>query len=274
MKKALSFVGVLALFCFSPLAAQFSLKAGGGFFYASADDFAKARQSYIDLLKTYGVPYTSFFGTVHTGYDFELEALYKLTKALSFGLGVGYAKIPYSATISIPSQSYNQTNRCSAVVIPITLNIHGVIPVSSRIGFFLTAGAGLYVTTFNFEGYYDSGSGDYSSNTFKSTRAAFGVHGGAGIEVKLNATLSIVAEVLGRLAKASDFQGDWTQSESYAGTKMSASGSDQYFYYYEYQRNGVKYSNLWFDKTGPTGVLLARKGAVDLTGFSAVAAIK
>ena len=273
MRKFLTF-GLLALLCFSPLAAQFSLKATGGFLYASADDFAKARQSYIDILPQYGAPYTSNFGSVHAGYNFELEGLYKLTKTLSLGLGVGYAKIPYTASISIPSWTFNQTNSAGVSVVPIILNIHNAFPVSSRIELVLTAGAGLYLTTFNFEVLFDYGAGSSYNYTFKSTKAALGFHGGAGIEVKLNDGLSLVAEVIGRYAKASDFKGDWTTADRSGGTTTTNSGSDDYFYYYEYKVNGVTYSDLFFDKTGPTGVSLSRKGAVDLTGFSACAGIK
>ncbi|MCX6559886.1 MAG: hypothetical protein NTZ26_05165, partial [Candidatus Aminicenantes bacterium] len=81
-------------------------------------------------------------------------------------------------------------------------------------------------------------------------------------------------DVIGRYARASDFKGDWTEIATSGGRTSQASGSDRYFYYYEYMENGARYSNLNFSRTGPSDAVLVRKGIVDLTGFSVSVGIK
>ena len=239
----------------------------------------KAFQSENDLFVLYAYSHSGWFPAFHGGANFGAELLYGVNEHLGLGLGIGYFRKPSEFKVSFDyGNPANQSIALSATAIPVTLNLHYSFRVGRSLKMFFAGGPGYYLTRFNFGFVLDSGNSfgyDYKMEyDFKSGSSALGFQGGVGFEYQIGSRISLSFEVLGRLAKISDFKGDWTREMTVQGTTTRDQGRDADFYYFEYLVNGTTYSDLFFGEGLPERAIHVRKGAVDLSGFSALVGIK
>lgn len=276
MKKAILASAMVGLFII-PAYSQLSLKLTGGWTYVAAGDLNKAFRSENDLFGLYAFSHSGWFPAFHGGSNFGAELLYRVNEHLGLGLGIGYFRKPSEFEVAFDyGNPTNQAFALSAAAIPITLNLHYSVRVGRSLNMFFTGGTGYYLTKFNFGFDMDWGAKDQYGfgYSYKSGSGGLGFQGGIGLEYQIDGRLSLSVEVLGRLAKISDFKGDWTRAITSQGTTTRDQGRNADFYFFEYLVDGTTYSDLFFGEGLPERAIHVRRGAIDLTGFSALVGIK
>jgi hypothetical protein len=187
--------------------------------------------------------------------NFSGEVFVRFAKYFGIGLGVEFlsksnpGKITYAYSEGPTRYSYtgyyylyNFTENAtwnyaqSMKVIPITLNFYVFFPVGRSGDFYVKAGPGYYLGTFEttenygdlWEGrdvyYYNSGTiypphwyakDDYSSTSYyKATCNAIGFHFGAGFDFDLGSGIALFGEALYRMVKFDNWQGNATYDDT------------------------------------------------------------
>jgi hypothetical protein len=282
MKRRLSATAV-CLMCSAPLlAGSFSFKITGGVAAISGGDYNQGVQGSNDLNQASYSNVNGVFRKLNRGLNLGVEGILQLTPRLGVGLGVGYCRTREGDTVSYDwSDSFGTFHDSMTVkpdfsTIPVTLNLHYAVPLGPfRVD--LTAGAGVYLSWFNYDDQYSSTEFDWNYHyTWKAQKAAFGAQGGLGLELPLGSSLSLVLDVFGRYARLSDIKGSWTVSGSMGGFPYADSGDDHYFWYYELTSNGTVYPQTALQATEPKNFAIsnARKGHFDFTGVAATLGFK
>jgi hypothetical protein len=278
-----SFVLIFAGLAFlaSPCFSQtFSLHLYSGLSYAGGGDLTKGIKGEGELLGAdYGI--SGAFKAPYLGLDFGGEIVYYLGTKFGIGLGIGYFRHAKESAVSyeIGPVSIKQTLNPKFMVIPITTNLHYLLTLGPRVRIDLSAGAGFYLTTLDWESRMDieiMGFSDYFDYTFKSTKGTIGFQGGVGLEVKIAPKLALVWTILGRYASLSELKGDWTDKGEGDLFSYSETGSEHYAWYYDLKYGGKTYSQIIFDSDKPAGPDYsdARYAKIGLTGFITALGIK
>jgi hypothetical protein len=204
-------------------------------------------------------------------------------KNFGIGLGMGYQKTAKESQIGFTMGSVDATETIKPEIraMPITLNLHYLIPLSSKLKVSISAGAGYYLTTLKYNYASEFGIGAQRGTetyAFQAKKGAIGCQGGLGLEFALSSRLAIVFSALGRYASISPFEnGTWSDSLSGSFGESNNSGSDDAFWIYDWLQNGKTYSRLAFQNIAPTGIQgmsNARKAKIDLTGGSVTLGFK
>lgn len=262
-------------------AQKFSIKLTGGLNYAGGGDFSSGLQGQMDYLKAeYNV--TGAYRFPNLGINASGEFIFHFTPNIGLGLGVGYfqhvkeGKVAYDFSfVKVEEMIKPKTS-----VIPITANIHYLLPVSSKINLDFSAGGGAYFTTLNWDYRSDVdiiGLKSYDQSTFKSTKTGFGLQAGVGLEYALSAKIAIGLNIVGRCAQVSGFKGAWTDSGGGDLWSYSDSGSDRLPWYYDWKLpGGHSYPQIVFQEDQPAGstVANARLAKLILSGFSVTIGLK
>lgn len=279
-KRFLLLFAALAFLASPGFSQSFSFNLYGGLSYAGGGDLTKGVKGEGDLL---GADYdiSGTFKVPYLGMDFGGEIVYYFGPKLGIGLGVGYFRHAKESAVSydIGPVGIKQTLSPKFKVIPITANLHYLLTLGPRVRIDLSAGAGYYLTTLDWENRMDieiMGFSDYFDYTFKSTKGTIGFQGGVGLEVKIAAKLALVWTVLGRYASLSELKGDWTDKGEGDLFSYSEAGSGHYAWYYDLKYGGKTYSQVIFDSDKPAGPDYsdARYAKIGLTGFITALGIK
>jgi len=224
MKKLISVsVVVLLLLFVLPGAARaqydssrFGLKLYGGLNYLGGGDFNKAAEGWgsgwTDLLEGSGFNVSNKFAAANLGMNFGGEFLFMFTPSMGASLGVGYIQASSNTTLkaspAIPTPlDFYWKPTMSAI--PITATFYYFLPSGGSLKFFFDIGVGYYIAK------ADVGMGGWFLIPFewdlKSTGGGLGFHGGLGLEFGLSPMMGIIAELKGRYASFSNFEGslDW-----------------------------------------------------------------
>lgn len=299
MKKAFTIIAAVILL--APMAlAEFSLKIGGGFTTIPGGDYNKGMKGFVDYSRAYSTDWSGTYdgnlsGLSSIGMNFFVEGTYNFTPNIGVGLGAGYFQ-----TQAKEDSFFNDgvlfvlwwaertvSNSATLSVIPITLNVHYTLPLSSTFNLDVFAGPGLYLTNFTFEDETDFDAwllgifhtDDYHATTdYKASKTAFGFQGGLGLEFNVSPSIAIFLNGLFRVLTVSDIKGDWDYvfDDNLASATATASESDFYLWYYELYYNGTDYPHLMLSDTAPSGagISSARHAKFSLTGVCVAAGIK
>jgi hypothetical protein len=277
MRKRLLITALLVFTCVPVFAqSRFSLKATGGWGYIAAGDINKASRSYNEKYRTFPNYYSAPYAGIHSAPLLGFEACFSVSKRTFIGLGVAFSPGSFDDRLSYEEGPANVTRwyTLSLRVFPITASAYTALPVRPWLDMVLTAGAGYYLTTFEY-----AESADFnewpaglssSRNEFKARRGAFGIHGGLGFEIKITPGWRFLVQAVGRTAELKDVTGQWSSLAKSPDETSSTGGPEHVFYYVEEKIDGKVYSRLHFDKTAPSAVMSARKATIDLSGFALV----
>jgi hypothetical protein len=283
MKKV--FAGMAAVIFLSTLgfSQKFVLKIGAGISVASGSDFAQGIEGQMSYLSDqYAVG--GRYSFPHTGMDFAGELIYSFKERMGVGLGLGFIRQAEDDTVSyaLGDVSVNERLNPSFNTIPIALNFHYLLPVSSRLSLDLSAGGTYYLTRVNWNYRMDlsllglSGTDAY---TMKSTAGGFGVQAGLGLQWALSSRIAVCLDIVGRVAPSSfsgKIKGDWTEKGSGDFLDLTDSGSGQYAWAYDWNAGGRSYSQIAFQNETPSGTTIsnARYAKFSLSGFAATLGLK
>ena len=224
MKKLISMsVVVLLLLFVLPSAARaqydtgrFGFKLYGGLNYLGGGDLNKSAEgwgsAWIDLCEASGYTVSNKFAAANLGMNFGGEFLYMFTPSMGASLGVGY--IQASSNTSLDTSPALPAGldfywKPAISAIPITATFYYFLPSGGSLKFFFNLGVGYYIAK------ADLGMGGWFIIPWqwdlKSTGGGLGFHGGLGLEFGLSPMLGIIAELKGRYASFSNFEGsvDW-----------------------------------------------------------------
>jgi len=261
-------------------AQSFVLKLYGGLSYADGGDLAKGIKGGADYLAA-DFNISGDFKAPTLGQNFGGEFIYYIGPRLGIGLGAGYFRHGQESSVSYSANALTvrETLKPRFWVVPITANLHWLLPLSSKIRLDLTAGAGYYLAFLNWEDRMDMdilGFSGYFDYTFESVRGALGFQGGVGLEVKIARQLALVWTVLGRYASLSDWKGDWTDKGGGDLWSYEENGSEHTAWYYDLKYGGTTYPQILFNTDKPTGANYSnvRAAKLSLTGFTTTLGIK
>jgi hypothetical protein len=276
MKKflAVSSVVLLLLFLMPSVAkaqydtGRFSFKLYGGLNYLSGGDLNTGAQGFgetwYDIFDALALNPDGEFSPVHLGMDFGGEFIFQFTPNIGVGLGVGYISATKSSTIdySPTAAGVELFWKSSPSAIPITASFYYFLPAGGNLKFFFNAGLGYYFAKANFQhNWWFLVPFNWDA---KTSGGGLGFHGGLGMEYGFTPQFGLIAEIKGRYASFSNFEGSvvWTypwggSPDTFEG-KLWALDMDLGF--------GAK-PWLWVLDTEPAGTN-QRQAKVDFSGFS------
>jgi hypothetical protein len=243
---------------------RFGLKLYGGLNYLSGGEINKAADAYAsdwtDLFTSAGYTVTGKFPAANLGMNFGGEFLFMFTPNMGASLGAGYLQASASQALefspAVPSDvEYSWKPTLSAI--PITATFYYFLPSGGSMKFFFDLGVGYYIAKADFNYYFwflTPIHGEY-----KTTGGGLGFHGGLGLEFGLSPMMGIIAELRGRYASFSNFEGTVDAIfPSIPSLNYTVNGK-----LYAYDSSGKTYVDL--DTTIPGG---GRAAKVDFSGFS------
>ena len=282
MKKVLViFIAILLFSCLS--FSQLSFRFYGGLAHMKSKDICSAVKATNDLLDLYDPGHTGFLEKLCLGANFGGEILYQISHNIGLGIGIEFIRLRNESNLSY---SYNmdtplvQTSTYRFNTIPITFNIHFSRSVTSLLNAYVSVGAGYYLMDINYmsDSLWDFGllgNNPDQIYSFQSSQGTLGLQAQWGIEVIVSRNISFLVGGMGRFAKISDVKGDWTNTGYTPGIgSFDESGSNHYFWFYEESIEGKNYPQVVFSENAPSFAVNARKGKLDLSGFSFAAGIK
>jgi hypothetical protein len=280
MKKT-ALLTIILLVAFSAgFGQKVTLRLGAGWETVTGGDLATGIQGQSDYL---AATYTSVgsYKVPHGGWIADGEFVIHLSPRFGIGVGAGYLRHVQESRVTYTVSTIATAEKIMADirVIPITLNLHYQVPVSSRLRIDMSAGAGYYLTTWNWAYRMDlslSGYTGYDQYTFKSNKGAIGFQGGLNLEYDLAANFAFVLGVTGRFASIDKFLGSWTDKGGGDFWEFDDAGNDHFAWYYDWLVGGRTFGQLAFQPSQPAGSTTsnARYAKVDLTGFAATAGFK
>jgi hypothetical protein len=279
---------LLTLFAITYVSGQISVRINGGINRISPKDYNDAiagRNDYVNekvALPTKQGNLSPF----HAGWNLDGEVVWSFRKNISLGLGTGYThyttddRLIYQYPTTSPTHLFGGTYqyKTSVSVIPIALKIHYSQPLTRSIR--LTAGMGpaVYLCSFkyayHFLGGYMGATDWNSTEKLDAHKAVAGFEGQIGIEAPLSGSVFAEINLGGRIAKLSDFKGDYSN----VGTDGSESWNDQsgggYLFFYDYERDGKAYREYAYTDVRHPNFTRFEKGVIDLSGLFVSAGIR
>jgi hypothetical protein len=279
MKKALG-VGVLILglsgFAFS---GGFSIRATGGLSLLMGGDY----NAYIDNLNSQYNLSPLFVSQrperMTQGMTFGGEVLYHFSDAFGIGLGTGFISASSESTLlaSLGIFTMTQTFNPQITAVPLTLNLHYFLPISSRLNFHAFLGPGLYFSNVTY-GFTIKVPAELDSilDTFKPEgKAVLGFQGGLGLELRLNERVFLVVDAGGRMVRISGLTGQEEASGIIGGFPLHVVRTST-LWYYEENMAGITAIYLDIEQSQPSSPLVrnVREGAFSLGGFTFQAGLR
>jgi len=266
---------------FNEGALKFSLKLSGGIHFATLGDLAKGIDGQQAYLKDEYGDITGSYEAPRLGLGFGAEFLFQFAPRFAAGLGVGYLTHAKDSQVSYPISFIDTKEKIGPKlsVIPITANLHYLLPFGRKLKLDLNAGAGYYLATMNYEYRMDLsllGYEGYDTYTFKSNRGTLGFQGGLGLEFAFGRRIALCLDIIGRLVSFDGFKGDWTEKGGGDFWEYDDAGTDHEMWYYVWTYGGKPYDLVVFQTEKPFGSLVSdvRSAKVDLTGVTATLSLK
>jgi hypothetical protein len=281
MRKTLFLLLALSLAVVPGFSQKFAFKLSSGMSWADGGDLTTGIQGQSDLLKqVYGLGDT--FLAPKNGVQISGEFLFYPWKFFGVGLGVGQFKMSKDSSAAYTNNYLSTTEaiKPAVTVTPVTLNLHLLLPLTERLRFDATAGAGIYFTKldWNFRADYTVlGLSGYDEYTFLAKKSAFGVQAGIGLEYLITSRLSLVANGLYRSVKLDPYTGTYTSTGGGDFGSYTSTGTDASFWYFEHQAGGTTFPLVAFQVDQPAVTPWdnnARQARIDLKGFTVTLGLK
>jgi hypothetical protein len=179
----------------------------------------------------------------HNGYELTGDIVYYFTPRIGLGVGGSLIRAHQESWLLFhwPSSPYDYR----------LMGLPEIKILSFRLGLFYRYGGN--VTT-----PYSA-----SSLTHRTDARQLGIHGGLGLEIRMNRRLAFIIEALGRYAKISGFKG---KEETYEWSGYSSSTVEEHGTLFFIEGEG--YPRLDIPPAGASGDQGAREAVLNFSGFS------
>ena len=262
---------------------EFSLKIGGGLTFINGDDYNKGIVGIHDYLADTSLSLSGAYKEMKNAPSFQGELIIRISPNIRIGVGGGYYQAGQESTEESrwgsPATYWDDksTFKPKLTVIPLFLNIHYALPISSKLGLDLFAGPSLLITKFDFSEDYSSTWYNWSyQTTFVSKSTAFGFQGGLGLDLEISSHLGFFLDGSYRYAKVGEVKGDWTQKGTSDFGPYEDIGSNYSLWYFEDKENGKIYPRLLFMENAPEAAEYSnvKKAVLNLSGITVVGGLK
>lgn len=289
MKRIFAFllsIGVMAGFGFSQSSiSHFSLRLSGGVSYFSVGELNSVLSGLSDYFYVDNSNVSGRFESMHVGMNFSLEAVYLITDRIGIGLGGGFFRV--SKEDKLHYEYFNNTIRNDITYtrtigfVPLTLNIHYLCPLGSKLNLSLSGGLGYYLTSFDFKSYNVEMRPTVTNHGTETadfkTKGTIGFQGSLGLDMPLTKNLGIFVAARGWYATVSSLTGE--TSGDYVEGSMSGTYkvSDVHFWVEDYHYHEKIYPDFSIYKDAPLsgGVISnVHELKIDLSGFSLGAGLR
>jgi len=257
---------------------RFSLRLTGGMGCTSVGDLNGWRTTR-SAVAAYGYNNQAAGGlkAIHLGLDGEADVLLHPNDRLALRFGAGCITVDGGKDCDRIAKSqgadYEELDS-SAQAIPLRLGVSHFFPATKKMQAFISGGVGYYFAKVRDEIYIVENEGTAWRQTNQEAPAGgFGLHAGAGLEIRLGNRLAVVVEAGGRMARIDDFSGDLERSFG-SGATEKRSGA---MYFYGADKGGgriVRTVEIWSEQ--PTGADQSdiRPFELDLTAIALRAGIR
>lgn len=281
MKRKLAVLSMLlfAIFTLTGMsqAQGLRLKLSGGYGTMTTGDYNTFGAGLDDLLSTLealGATTEGDFNKINPGFEYEAEFILSLPAGFGVGVGVGYIQrskmTELSASIPLSgSASASIEPKISAM--PINVSGYYFTPGIAPLKFFVYGGIGYYYGKLTTDIREDSTPPDFWTEqemVFKDQ--GFGLHGGVGLEFKVDPRIAIFIEGRARYCNLKSWNGDGTYEDSDGFTDT---GVGSMWYFEELDQNygsGEWFPGITISTGTPSGpdIRNVRKFEVNLSGVS------
>ena len=282
MKKILAILSTFGLLTAAGSAQTFALKLQGGMGTVSGGDLTAGIRGQNQLLAE-EFQTTSAFRVPKSGVNLAGEVVFYPLTHFGIGIGGGYFQsFKQSAVLyTYGDLQVLETIKPRIQAVPLTLNLHWNIFVTSWLHLDVSGGSGLYFTTLSWDyrnSYVLSDLNGSEHYTFKASKSAVGYQGGLGLEYLVSRRLAVVLNVSGRVVSVGPFsKGAWTDAFTGSSVPPDSSGNDHSFWYYEWNTGSQTFPQIAFQANPPTGdpaIGNVRTAKIDLNGLSATIGIR
>jgi hypothetical protein len=217
--KARFFSGVfflLVVFAFSSMAfpfdsdSRFAIRLSGGLGYLSLGEMnAGIRGVLNDIAFERDIHTNSTYNDLKMGTNFGADLIYYLTPKIGVGIGGEFIHGRKTSTYSFTgTQSGYISSAPILTAVPLKVGLFFNTPLSGKIEFTATLGAGYYRTSLdNTYGWEIANVAPATTERIKVSAWSPGFHAGVGLEYSIGRRFALFFEALGRLAKANGFKG-------------------------------------------------------------------
>ena len=266
-----------------------ALKLSGDMIRASGGDIASGLSGMTGYLRDQYAGSSGGFAAPQSAPGMSGEIILYLSKTIGLGFGAGYFRMSRSGTVTYAADFVSAEEKLTPRldVVPLALNLHFLVPLSSKLRLDLSAGIAGYLATLDWSyrtairmalpedaGRVFRGTDDFA---FRSGRAfGYGLEGGAALEYELFPGMSLTLRAAGRFASVGEFKGTWTEEAQGDFWDFSDSGTDANLWAYDWTVRGSTYAQLLAQKESPAGATVTnvRKAKWNLSGYTASAGIK
>jgi len=278
VKKTFAFLLLavhLAILGFSQTSiSRFSFKLSGGIGYLSVGELNSALKSVSDSIHGYNSHVSGRFENIHSGMNFNLEAVYLITDRLGIGLGGGFFRISKEDKVHTYYYSLAYTRTISCV--PLILNVHYTYPLGSKLNLSLSGGVGYYLTSFEFKEDLISVTNTITGASDFKIKGTVGLKASLGLEMALTKNLGVFVAATGWYATLSGFTGDLNIDYTNDNVSTTEKRSDIRVWVFNSEHDGIKCPGIWIAKDGPKeGQIIdgpfisnVHELKIDLSGFS------
>jgi len=202
----------------------------------------------------------------HNGYELTGDVVYYFTSRIGLGVGASLIRAHQESTLLFhwPDSLYDYrlTGLPETKVLSLRLGLFYTIPLNRLLAISVRVGPEYYFVDFQHGG--STTTPNYANSIVQRVDARqLGLHGGLGLEIRMNRRLAFCIEVLGRYARISGFDGqeliyEWSGGQS---TDVQDQGT---LYFFE----GEEFPRLDIPSAGAPGGQGSREAVFDLSGFS------
>lgn len=256
-----------------------ALEAWGGWSTTRTGDFGAAIQGYTSFNKSLYPGLTGGFESPSSGMAFGGELVAYLGP-LGIGLGSGFARYAKDSGFSYTTGDVTSAERFQpfATLIPITLNIHYILPAFGKLRIEPWGGSGFYLTKFHWEQTTTVSLAGYQGVdvfVFDGRKSAVGFQAGVDLSYRLTSWLDVVLNIAGRFVSVSKIEGDWTETGTGDFWDFS-DGGKTWAWAYDWTYQNKTYTLLAFQNDQPSGTTVsnAHSAKLSLNAFSIVLGIK
>jgi len=228
-------------------------KGTRGFYNSRADFFSSAGYTLDKRIKPFQM-----------GYDFSGDIIFYIKPHVGIGVGTGYIYARRTDFFNVFGKDIFLAKFGSTPeirVLPFKLGLFFSLPIHRIFSFFFNGGTALYLTEYSY--FLIPDWKDLYNISQKANANALGLHGGIGLEFKLNQRTALLIEGQGRYVKISNFNGEETKYRWVPPGKDVILKEKGTLYYLEDE----KYPYLAILKESPSGFKTIKKATFDLSGF-------
>jgi hypothetical protein len=201
-----------------------------------------------------------------TGYELTGDIIYHFTPRIGIGVGGSLVRAHRQSVLLFhwpgSPYDYRMMGLPEIKILSLRLGLFYLIPLNRLLAICLSAGPEYHFADYRYSGNVTT---PYSASslTHRTKARQLGVHGGLGLEIRMNQRLAFIIEALGRYAKISGFEG---REETYQWLANQSSTVEDHgtIFFIE----GEEYPRLGIPSAGEPGGQGAREAVLNFSGFS------